>query len=515
MTSSLTSHRAHSRSALRALLAAAGTVLIIGTWLAFAPAALGGSSVYVTTFGTSMEPALHRGDLAIVRPQASYRVGDVVAYRSVALHTVVLHRIVQRDGDRFLVKGDNNSWTDTDHPTVDQVIGRMEVHVPHLGGRVRQVASPPAIAALVGAAALPVGFGTRRRRGGRRTAARSVAPASSRPSRRGIDWTAIDQRLLTATAVAAALIAIGFLKAPTIHTVAETPVDDESTFAYSGTARGADAVYSDGRVRSGDPVFTNLVDTINVDFTYAATAAGQALATTGSLTLDGQLRDASGWAHPFALAPTVRLASTGGHATGVLDLAELRRVIDAKESATGVHRDAYSVVVRAALDRTVLRGASASTAAFDVKLSFDLDNHELRLVNPGPETLHPSHGDLLTTPVVRTNQIVLLGHGIPIRLLRAIAAALALLVGAVWIDALRRASSTDEVTSIDARYRTLLVPVRSLGSPRDDEVEVASIAALSQLATQAGAPILHADGTYQVAIGPSLYRYTVESGDAA
>lgn len=513
MTNFLTPHRTNPRSALRGLLAAAGATLIIGAWLAFAPAALGGSSVYVTTFGTSMQPTLHRGDLAIVRPQASYRVGDVVAYRSAALHTVVLHRIIGRDGDHFLFKGDNNSWTDTDHPTVDQIIGKMEVHVPGLGGRVRQVASPPAMAGLVGAIAFPVGFGARRR-GSRRSTARNASTAGSHPRRRGIDWAAIDQRLLTATAVAIALVAIGFLKSPTIHTIAELPFDDQSTFAYSGSAPGADAVYSDGQLRSGDPVFTNLVDTIDVDFTYAATAAGRSLPTRGTLLLDGQLRDASGWSHSFEMAPAIRLTPTGGHAVGLLDLRELRRLIDAKESATGVHRDAYSVVVRAAVDRTVRSGASESRAAFDAKLSFDLDDHELRLTDPGPDALHPRHGDLVTTPVERTNRIMLLGQGIPIPLLRAIACALALLVGAGWVETLRRGTSSDEMTSIEAQYRKLLIPVRALETPRDDEVDVASITALVRLATQAGAPILHADGTYQVADGPNLYRYTVEMSDA-
>ena len=82
----------------------------------------------VTTYGTSMEPTLHAGDLVVVRPQDDYRVGDVVAYRSEQLGTIVLHRIIAREGDRYVFKGDNNSWIDEERPTADDLIGAMDTH---------------------------------------------------------------------------------------------------------------------------------------------------------------------------------------------------------------------------------------------------------------------------------------------------------------------------------------------------------------------------------------------------
>ena len=56
---------------------------------------IGGSTRYVVTNGDSMEPLFHSGDLALVRPAGQYKVGDIVAYWSTLLHTVVLHRIVR------------------------------------------------------------------------------------------------------------------------------------------------------------------------------------------------------------------------------------------------------------------------------------------------------------------------------------------------------------------------------------------------------------------------------------
>src|SRR5215213_6386114 len=115
-------YRAAGISAVIALLLAA-------VWV-FWPLALGGGTTYVTTHGISMEPRFHTGDMAILRSAGSYAVGDVVAYRSESLGTTVMHRIVSRDGDRFVIQGDNNDFLDEDHPSQDQVLGRLFLRVP-------------------------------------------------------------------------------------------------------------------------------------------------------------------------------------------------------------------------------------------------------------------------------------------------------------------------------------------------------------------------------------------------
>ena len=80
-----------------------------------------------------MEPGFHTGDLAILRPADSYAVGDVVAYRSESLDTIVMHRIVAGDGERFVTQGDNNDWLDEDRPTEDEILGTLFLRVPQGG----------------------------------------------------------------------------------------------------------------------------------------------------------------------------------------------------------------------------------------------------------------------------------------------------------------------------------------------------------------------------------------------
>ena len=94
-------------------------------WWLVAPPALGGSTSVVTVDGTSMLPSLQRDDLVALRRSRAYQVGDVVAYRSVLLNHVVLHRIVRIEHRQYTFKGDNNAFLDPEHPTEAQLVGRL------------------------------------------------------------------------------------------------------------------------------------------------------------------------------------------------------------------------------------------------------------------------------------------------------------------------------------------------------------------------------------------------------
>src|SRR3954466_37178 len=141
-----------------ASISAAVALVLAAVWL-FWPLTLGGGTTYVTTHGISMEPRFHTGDLAILRSAGSYSVGDVVAYRSVSLKTVVMHRIVAMDGDHFVIQGDNNDWLDEDHPGQDKVLGKLFLRVPQGGKLLSLVPSPAGVGATAIAGFALVGAG--------------------------------------------------------------------------------------------------------------------------------------------------------------------------------------------------------------------------------------------------------------------------------------------------------------------------------------------------------------------
>ena len=193
----------------------AGLLVVIAVGIVcvgYAPTNLGGKTTYVSTYGTSMQPRFHAGDLAVVKAARDYRVGDVAAYRSSTLDdAVVLHRIVAINDGRYTFKGDNNDFLDPSRPTADQIVGRLRFRIAH-GGTIRGfIARPyilyPLLALVIGGAAS--GFFVRKRR--RHSGAYDRQPA--RPSARGPGRLnpADGRRLRVVVPIAAAVTALAFL----------------------------------------------------------------------------------------------------------------------------------------------------------------------------------------------------------------------------------------------------------------------------------------------------------------
>jgi signal peptidase I len=115
-----------------------GLLLLTVAWMfTLRPQSLGGPAGYVMVRGVSMEPTFDGGDLVIVRPVDSYRVGDVIAYR---VHTdgaddvIVIHRIIGGTTvDGLIVQGDNNASPDDWHPKQADIVGKAWLQLPHGG----------------------------------------------------------------------------------------------------------------------------------------------------------------------------------------------------------------------------------------------------------------------------------------------------------------------------------------------------------------------------------------------
>ena len=132
----------------------AAVVAALTFWVvALRPVALGGPAEYVMVAGTSMLPSLKTGDVVVVRPQATYHVGDVIAYRipkgDPAEGGRVIHRVIGGSAERgYTVKGDNRKSADLWHPKNADVIGKVWFRLP-LAARLAQfLRSPLFIASL-------------------------------------------------------------------------------------------------------------------------------------------------------------------------------------------------------------------------------------------------------------------------------------------------------------------------------------------------------------------------------
>ncbi len=85
------------------------------------------NEVAVMTSGTSMRPMLrqHKDVVVIERVNRKLKKNDVPLYRRDGAEKLVLHRIVKIKDGRYIIRGDNNYYTEYDI-TDDNIVGVLK-----------------------------------------------------------------------------------------------------------------------------------------------------------------------------------------------------------------------------------------------------------------------------------------------------------------------------------------------------------------------------------------------------
>jgi len=502
-------------------------LLVLVAWIVFAPLQLGGQVAYVLVNGNSMEPFLHAGDLVIVRQGTDYEVGDVVAYHAPYVG-LVLHRIVARDGLRYVLQGDNNTWRDPYHALREDIVGELWLHLPRLGRIAAWMRSPFGLALLAAlgsavillarpAAEPPVGSPARHRR----QVQEQRSPRNPALGEKQVDLMA----LFGVLALAAILLGLPAFRQPLSRTVTEEFLYRHvGTFSYSASHAlpGAPAIYDDGQLQGGDPVFRAVVDRVLFTFEYSFVADAPAHLTV-TYNLQAKVGDDSGWQRTIVLHPQASLQSSSLAVSGTLDLNEVQGMIDALEAQIGEDRPHYLVTVVPTIHVEGTLAGEPFADDFAPRLAFWLDDTQMWLVETDPfekvptDPLRPSVERLFHHSVTEPNSLQVLGTVIPIGTARQIAlAGLAVSVGGMvavgWAS--WRAAHRGEVERIRFRYGSRLVAVREYPLPPPEQrVRVATIEDLVKLADGYGGRILHVQDSgghwYYVQGESTLYYYLV------
>lgn len=95
----------------------------------------------------SMEPTLSTGDLIVVKEVDSYAVDDVVVYQDG--HSLVVHRIIEIDGENIITQGDANNTPDTPIEAT-ALKGTVVAHLPAVGNVVSFLKTPIGIISIIG-----------------------------------------------------------------------------------------------------------------------------------------------------------------------------------------------------------------------------------------------------------------------------------------------------------------------------------------------------------------------------
>jgi signal peptidase I len=537
--------KAMRRHPFKKLLATAlGLIVLGGLWFYFAPIPLGGSTSYVVTHGISMEPRFHTGDLAIVRSQSSYHVGEIVAYHNKMLHTVVLHRIVGREGGRYVFKGDNNNFIDPERPRASQLIGALWIHIAGGGKRLQSLKSPLRAGLLIalGMLLLTGGVFARRRRlrlRDRRTgigaprAPRRLPPGASEPA---VAILACGVVVLLPFLVLALL---AFSRAPSTRHTVQMPYTQSGTLSYSADT-SPNPAYPDGVAKTGEPLFTQLVNDVNLRFDYAfATKAKHSLRGRGSFLLLVTAND--GWHRTLPLGSPIYFKGAHATITGTLSLSSLLALTRSIQAATRVEGTYEFAVVPSVVTSGSVDGVPLH-ATFSPAIPFSIESNEInlqdasgsvsdesRLLADGgkaagalPSELTPSASGSTTgeqsTPltlalgpwrlsVSAARTLSLSAIGI---ILAALLAILALLQPLLALVRPRR----DESASIQARYGRLIVPVAHVARlPGDAVIDVADMQSLVKIAEHYDRSILYEgarDGdAYWVSDESGQFRYAL------
>ena len=528
-----------SRSTMRIprtkkLLSFALGLIVLGcVWFWVAPVGLGGSTTYVVTHGVSMEPRFHTGDLALVRSQSSYHVGEVVAYHNKELHTIVLHRIIGRAGARYIFKGDNNNFVDFEHPAASQLIGALWLHIPGAGADLQSIRSPALVGVLVAVGILLLtgaAFARRRRlrRRERRGGASSPPPLPRLP--RGPAMPALGLLVIGLLALLPFLVLalLAFTRPPTALHPYAIPYKQSGTLSYSAEASPG-PTYPNGQAVTGDPLFTRVLKTVEFSFGYRFRAADRH-PLSGKVSLDATAAASDGWHTTIKLAPPTRFRGDRALVTGTLNLTSLLALIHSVETTTKV-RGSYTLTLVPRVSATGNLGAVPLHTTFAPEIKFLLSELEIQPAvasssspsvgsagepsaespfapsAPGsatgtrPQPLSLSFG-VAQMSVASARRIALYGIALVVLALLALLACLRLML------VRGRSRPRDESASIRARYGRMIVPVARVWQlPGVPVIDVEDMEALAQIAEHYDRSILH-----EVAEDGEAFWVTDESG---
>lgn len=414
----------------RRLISLVGVFLALATvWWFILPPALGGRTTLFVTRGISMEPYIHQGDLAILHKASSYQTGDVIAYNAKSIRAVSLHRVVAVNSDgSYVVKGDNNPEQDLDNPTPADIYGKMDHLFVGKGDLVEVLTSWPVriIGLLLIVWSLYGAFFGRRRNSSddndevlrpslfsrpgkwreRLSRNGSGAPAEgqtafqppdisnfgadspiSAVTKRGFLSYAVMGVALAALVASVLITGMAFTKPAATSGERKVIYSIGGKFDYTGpSAPGGELIYDGGNVQTGDPIYFNLVNKVDVKFGYTFTSLGS-FEGSGTYTTDVVLRGASGWSHTVVASAPQTFDGRSLQTTASLDLDQLRALTNQVQQLTKVGEGGYTVTIEVNISLDGTLSGEEFKETFPVSLSLAADANILK---PQQSSVSPS-----------------------------------------------------------------------------------------------------------------------------
>lgn len=419
-------------------------------WVLFVPLQIGGQVSYVIVNGNSMEPLLHKGDLVLLRQQPEYKVGDIVTYQHPDIGPVI-HRIVDRNVERYILKGDHNTWLDPFQPLRADLTGKYWLMLPGAGKILLFVKKPWILALISGASTVGIGLSMIQ-------TTDPHTPSLSKPGKKPGLWHALGLQLagwkdafwITVYLLGAFAIILGmfaFTRPVLRQGTDEMLYQQTGYFNYTGDVQ-AD-IYDHQQIQSGDPIFPALGCTIRLSFDYGLHTP-RPFTGGGSYILNAEVSNMTGWHRTIPLSSKTAFQGSTFHADQLVNLCEAQDLITNLQTTTGTQHSSFllSIVPEVTITGNVEDKPLADT--FAPALQFVIEPQQIYL-NPRGDSqqdpFKPGATGILSTKKMVPNTLNIFQLPLPVSLARglAVAAGLLALGGAgLALFTFKEAEATDE-----------------------------------------------------------------------
>ncbi|NWG07606.1 MAG: signal peptidase I [Chloroflexi bacterium] len=522
------------------LASAFWVVLMIVTWLAFAPTQAGGMASYIIVVGNSMEPGFHIGDLVITHKETNYQIGEAVVYRNLELGNFVFHRIISEDMGRFTLQGDNNSWIDTYQPSREEIIGRLWLHIPKGGVYVQKMRAPLAMAMAAGALGgfLAIGMIRGKSRGNKHMANPSIQGQFASFRQKMQNWFTPTNKsesgqlsdtfqgnmlegsffALGVLALISLIFGIISFSRPASRIVKEDfPFEHVGFFSYS--ASGPQDVYDSSAIKSGDPIFPRLTCSIDVNFQYTFIAQNiGALKGTHQLTAT-IVEPVSGWQRSVPLQNETAFSGNAFGSSAKLNLCQMEKLAQSMEEGTDFHPGSYILTISPNIKLTGDISGRLLDSSFNPSLTFNYDRVHFYLAHGEEQEnpLNPTETGALSEERQEVNTVLLFGTEFAVPALRwfAVIGLVGSLAGGAFLGMrLQHLSRNDQDKYIRMKYGSMVIDAHTVDTVNlSGLVDVTTVDDLAKLAEKFNTMILHTENsdshTYYVRGDGIVYRFVI------
>jgi signal peptidase I len=509
----------------QSLLSALILVLMAGLWFTFAPVQFGGQASYIMIAGASMEPSLHYGDLVVAREELPYEVGEVVTYRHPTIGPVI-HRIIDRTGDTYTFKGDNNDWVDSYEPTSAELIGKSWIHIPGAANIILKLRSSLGIVLL----SLAIGFmvlltfsrnsllGDEQPKKDEQTVTKRSKPLSFSGYLEGTLFA------LFAVLLGAILLGIfAFINPITQSVPADIPYDHRGAFSYKGI--GPPGVYDQGKIESGDAIFHALTHEFDLAFNYQLSTP-EIKNIKGSYRILLEVSEPNGWRRQIELSPETEFQGESFSTKVPINLGHILTLVYRLKIYTDLTRQVFNVDIIPVVKVQGTLGDQTFEDTFVPSLNFQLDDVQLYLTGSSPfgedtDPLNPVQSGFLPRQQQIPATLNILGLKPTVQTARWIAGVafgVSLLVIATILVPFLRASRQSPSEKIRIQFDELLLDIQTLPlRATSEDIEVDRFEDLAKLAEKTGSMIFHHveanQHTYLLRDGDITYRFTLTDAE--